>query len=169
MTPWRRVCSANSWPRGTDHPRTDRRPAVARHPKYRTSVKKLQEWGTPCCSIPLRPPPTWMVEWAPSPGKRTGRSGPPFLRLSSHSSSISSEWKSGQPTATFIQVRWLPDSWSEEPDDAHPTVTSLRQASTCHLQSRACNQLHLSCSVPAELLSAPGHGTTAGWRTRSRP
>jgi phosphopantothenoylcysteine synthetase/decarboxylase len=38
-------------------------PALARHPEYQTSVKKLREWGVRVLVDPSSPPPTWMVGW----------------------------------------------------------------------------------------------------------
>jgi phosphopantothenoylcysteine synthetase/decarboxylase len=38
-------------------------PALARHPEYQASVRKLQEWGVRVLAEPSAPPPTWMVGW----------------------------------------------------------------------------------------------------------
>jgi hypothetical protein len=47
-------------------------PALARHPEYQTSVKKLREWGVRVLVDPSPPPPTWMVGWDQILGELSG-------------------------------------------------------------------------------------------------
>jgi phosphopantothenoylcysteine synthetase/decarboxylase len=51
-------------------------PALYRHPEYRTSVRKLREWGVRVIDDPSARPPTWMLGWERI-AQELGRPGQP--------------------------------------------------------------------------------------------
>jgi phosphopantothenoylcysteine synthetase/decarboxylase len=51
-------------------------PALARHPEYRASVRKLRDWGVRMLVDPSPPPPTWMVGWDRTLGDLPGPGAP---------------------------------------------------------------------------------------------
>ncbi|MGH2770597.1 MAG: flavoprotein [Actinomycetota bacterium] len=38
-------------------------PALARHPRFRSSIESLREWGVTVLFEPSAPPPIWMAPW----------------------------------------------------------------------------------------------------------